>query len=89
MPILIAWNENGDIIATLDGLFEGTQAVDLEEREAAGVRLRTFWNVAGAVASGTWPENIGAEAAQYRVERGADGRVAALIHRETGGRRER
>jgi hypothetical protein len=52
---LIAWNENGDIVATLDGLFEGTKAVDLEVSEAAGTRLKTYWNVSGAVASGTWP----------------------------------
>ena len=86
---LIAWNENGDIVATLDGLFEGTKAVDLEASEAAGTRLKTYWNVSGAVASGTWPEQLGAEAHEYRVETGPGGRVVALIHRQTGVRRER
>jgi len=86
---LIAWNENGDIVATLDGLYEGPKAVDVEAREAAGVRLKTFWNVSGAVASGSWPEHLGVLAHDFRVEVGPDGRIAALVHRDTGVRRTR
>ena len=41
---LIAWNENGDIVATLDGLFQGTKAVDLEASGAAGPALRLAVN---------------------------------------------
>lgn len=88
---LVAWNENGDIVATLDGLFLEGQAVDLLAAEAAGRKMRDLWLVAGAIGSGTWPTNIGGEAHRYRVELDPEQphRVVALVHRDTGERIER
>ena len=88
--MLIAWDEGGNIVATLDEVRRDGAFLDVAAEEAAGVRLRTLWNVNGAVASGTWPESLGAAAHDYRVEIG-DGlpMVVALIHRVTGERRER
>jgi len=88
---LLAWNQYGEIVATLDGVNDGARAIDLAEQEAAGVKLKTFWNVSGAVASGTWPEHLGAAAHDYRVEvsLGAPAQIVALVHRTTGERRDR
>jgi len=86
---LIAWNEAGDILATLDGVWDGKDAIDLAVAELSGRKLRTYWDVPGAVASGTWPEHLGSRSAEYRVERAADGTIVALVHRQTGERRER
>lgn len=85
---LVGWNEAGDIVATLDGLFLDGQYVDLLAAEAAGRKMRDLWLVAGAVGSGTWPVNIGGEAHRYRVELDPDQphRVVALVDRETGER---
>ena len=85
---LVAWNENGDIVATLDGLSVDGKFIDLLAAEAGGQKMRDLWLVAGAVGSGTWPVNIGGEAHRYRVELDPEQphRVVALIHRETGAR---
>lgn len=91
MATLIAYAEDGRIIATLDGIWRGVKAVDLEASEAAGDKLRAHWDVSGAVGSGSWPENLGAAALDYRVELdpAAPHRIVAIVHRETGHRRER
>jgi hypothetical protein len=88
---LVAWNEAGDILATLDGLFMDGAYVDLLAAEASGRKMRDLWLVAGAIGSGTWPTNIGGEAHRYRVELDPEQphRVVALVHRDTGERIER
>ena len=85
---LVAWNEAGDIVATLDGLFMDGAYIDLLAAEASGRKMRDLWIVAGAVGSGTWPVNLGGDAHRYRVELDPDQphRVVALIDRETGER---
>ena len=87
--MVLAYGEDGRIIATLDGIFSDGEAVDLADHEASGGKLRQWWEVSGAIGSGTWPEQLGGEAHKYRVETGPGGRAVALIHRETGVRRER
>lgn len=88
---LLAWDEGGNVIASLDGVVRSDGLMDLVAYEAEGNRLRTLWNVNGAVASGTWPEYLGASAHDHRVvvDPSAPARVVALVHRETGVRRER
>lgn len=90
MSALIAWDAGGNIVATLDEVRRDGSFLDIEASETSGIKLRTYWNVTAAVASGTWPERLGSLFHDYRVELG-DGRpmVVALIHRETGERRER
>ena len=39
--------------------------------------------------SGTWPEWIGGQAHAFRAELGPDKRITALVHRDSGYRRER
>jgi len=89
--MVLAYGEDGRIIATLDGIFSDGEAVDLADHEASGGKLRQWWEVSGAIGSGTWPEQLGGEAHQYRVELDPSQphRIVALIHRETGVRRER
>lgn len=89
--ILVAYDDAGNVVATLDGLFEGTVAVDMAAREAEGAKLRSYWQVSGAVGSGSWPVNLGAAALDYRVEldAGAPHRIVALVHRDTGERVDR
>ena len=90
--MLIAWDEGGNIVATLDEVRREGAFLDVAAEEAAGIRLRTLWNVNGAVASGTWPESLGAAAHDYRVETSADGslpRVVRLVHRGSGLVRDR
>ncbi len=91
MPSLLAYDEGGVVVATLDGVWSGVDPVDLEEHEASGGKLRRYWQVSGAVGSGSWPEYLGASAYRYRVELDPASplRIVALIDRETGARRER
>lgn len=90
-PVLLAYDENGDVVASLDRLYEAGQIVDLAGAEATGEKLRRFWVVSGAVGSGTWPENLGASAVDYRVVLDSESphRIVALVHRQTGARRDR
>lgn len=98
LSMLIAYNADGDVIATLDymvardGDGNATGLIDFEAHEAAGAALTDVWNVDGAVGSGTWPEWLGSRAHDFRVE--LDGpparkRIRALSHRVSGQRRER
>jgi len=62
--------------------------VDFEAHEEAGGKFRQIWNVAQAAGSTTWPEWIGPRAHDFTVE--LDGqRIAALVHKKSGHRRER
>ncbi len=95
---LLAYDVNGDIIATLDHLVARDAGgnvlglVDFSAIEEAGRELTEVWTVSGAVGSKVWPEWLGGRAHAYRVElEGEPGRkrIAALVHRDTAERRER
>jgi hypothetical protein len=88
---LLAYDEHGVVIATLDGIWSGADPVDLEGHEASGGKLRRYWQVSGAAGSGTWPEHLGADAHRFRVELdpAAPQRIVALVDIATGERRER
>jgi hypothetical protein len=98
LSMLLAYDDNGDVIATLDHLVvysdagEAIGLADFEAHEAAGRELTDIWTVEGAKGSKAWPEWLGAAAHGFRVE--LDGpagakRAAALVHRESGHRRDR
>ena len=94
---LLAYDAAGNVTSTLDYLVardsDGNVVglVDFAAHEAAGGKLRDIWDVKGAVGSATWPEWIGAAAHDFTVE--LDKRhklpLRALVHKESGHRRER
>lgn len=87
MPMMLAWDAGMNVIATLDEVRHDGAFLDTVAYEESGTRLRTLWNVNGAVGSGTWPVNLGGLAHDYRVELGTEvPLIVALIHRETGER---
>jgi hypothetical protein len=92
---LIAYNAAGEVVGTLDQLVryddEGDVlgVVDFEAQESAGRKLRDVWEVSTAVGSATWPEWLGAKAHNFTVELDADKRIKALVHKDSGHRRER
>ncbi len=100
--MLLAYDEAGEIVATLDHLVAYDEAgdplglVDFAAHEEAGGELTDVWTVAGdgltIKGSKVWPEWLGSRAHDFRVElEGPAGakRIAALVHRESGHRRER
>jgi hypothetical protein len=94
MSELLAYDTDGNVVATLGHMVARNDAgdviglVDFDAHEAAGGKLRDIWNVEGAVGSATWPEWLGGAAHDFRVE--LDGkRIAALVHKTSGHRRER
>jgi hypothetical protein len=93
MRSLLAYDAAGNVMATLDYMVargesgEAIGLVDFAAQEEHG-ELLEVWNVHGAKGSGTWPEWLGSQAHNFKVER-ANGRIAALVHRSTGHRRER
>lgn len=81
--MLIAWDKDGNIIATLSFLVardaldgDPVGLVDFVNHEKSGGRFRHdptdrpngVWNVPGAVGSGSWPEYLGARAHEFKVE---------------------
>lgn len=95
---LLAYDAAGAVVATLDHMVardaDGnvTGLIDFEAHEAAGGKLRDIWQVGNAVGSGTWPEWLSSGAHDFRVElAGPSGakRIAALVHKTSGYRRER
>lgn len=97
---LIAYDSIGNVIATLAHAVAKDESgnvvglVDFEAHEAAGGRLREIWENDQAVGSATWPEWIGGRAHDFRVELdpapgNARARIAALVHKQSGHRRER
>lgn len=93
LSMLVAYDVNGHVIATLDYMtaYDDNRRViglvDFAAQEASG-KLRDVWDVQGAVGSGTWPEWIGARAHDFRVE--LTGKwIDALVHKTSGVRRER
>jgi len=97
LTMLVAYDDDGNVIATLDYLvtvtLEGRPAlVDFETHEKAGGEMTDVWTVPGARGSKVWPEWLGIRAHDFRVEKeGPPGNkhVAALVHRASGRRRER
>lgn len=94
MGMLLAYDASGAVVATLDysvvldadGHVVGMW--DFEATESAGP-LTAIWTVSNASGSGTWPEYLGQQAHAFRAIRGSDGRIAALIHKTSGFRRDR
>jgi len=98
MKALLAYDDPGNVIATLDHLIARDAAgtvtglIDFGAHEDAGGEHTDIWTVEGAKGSKVWPEWLGARAHEFRVElEGAPGhkRIAALVHRQSGHRRER
>lgn len=95
LGMLIAYDAAGNVVATLDYMVAKDAAgnvvglIDFEGHEQAGGKLRDVWNVAGATGSATWPEWIGGRAHDFAVELDATKRIAALVHKDSGHRRER
>lgn len=93
--MLIAYDADGNVVATLDYLVhlgpdgEPDGLVDFAECERQGIKMREVWNVSSAVGSGVWPEYLGSNAHSFRIERDAKGRITALVHKKSGLRRER
>jgi hypothetical protein len=95
---LLAYDATGTVIATLghvvarDERGDAIGLVDFAAHEDAGGEHLDIWHVHAAVGSKVWPEHLGSSAHAFRVELdGPPGRkgISALIHLETGHRRER
>ncbi len=95
---LLAYDDDGNVIATLDHMVardaDGNVVglIDFDAHETAGGEHTDIWQVEGAKGSKTWPEWLGAGAHDFKVElEGKTGkkRLAALVHKESGHRRER
>lgn len=95
LSMLIAYDPEGNIIATLDHLVardkdgKPTGLVDFDAHEAAGGKLRDVWDVQGASGSACWPEWLDARVRDFRVERDGQKRAVALVHKTSGHRRNR
>lgn len=98
--MLIAWDADGNVIARCsymarrDETGEVVGHYDFEDLELAGYSLTGLWVVRGAVGSGTWPEFLYDDVHRFRVElrpgrKGGTPLIRALVHRESGFRRER
>ena len=92
---LIAYDAQGGIIAVLDFLVvegaEGHALVDFLAAEAAGVKLRTIWEVSGAAGSTTWPEWLGERFHEFSIDldHAKPHRGRRLVHRGSGHIRDR
>lgn len=96
LRMLVAYDADGNVIATLDHMVardeEGNVIglVDFEAHESNGGQLTDIWNVSGAVGSGTWPEWLGAAAIDFKAEVDpATKKITALVHKHGGHRRNR
>ena len=98
LSMLVAYDGAGNVIATLDHVVarddkgEVAGLVDFAVHEENGGEHTDIWSVDGAAGSKVWPEWLGARAHDFRVElNGPPGhkRIAALIHKTSGRRRER
>lgn len=92
--MLMAYDAAGNVIATLDYCLalnpDGTVRglVDFGAHEALGLALTDLWRVSGATGSATWPEFLGMQAHDYRVEL-TNKAATGLVHRGTGAKRDR
>jgi hypothetical protein len=98
MGPLLAYDAAGNIVGTLDHVVardehgDAIGLIDFDAHETAGGEHTDIWQVSTAVGSKVWPEWLGGRAHEFRVElAGPPGRkrIAALVHRESGHRRER
>jgi hypothetical protein len=95
LAMLLAYDNEGVVVATLDYLVVRNAAsdvvglADFDAHEAAGGKLRDIWDVSNATGSGTWPEWLGSGAHDFTVELDKQKRIAALVHKTSGYRRER
>lgn len=93
--MLLAYDTKGNVVGTLDYLVQYNETgeplglVDFATHEEAGGKLTDVWNVEGAKGSGSWPEWLGAGVHDFRVELDKGKRIAALVHKTSGSRRER
>jgi len=96
--MLLAYDATGSIVGTLDYVVardaDGNVVglVDFAVHEDVGGEHTDIWTMSNAVGSKVWPEWLGGQASQFRVELdGPPGRkhIAALVHRTSGHRRER
>lgn len=99
---LLAYDTDGNVVATLDHMVARDEAgdvvglIDFAVHEAAGGEHTDIWRLSHSdhVVKGSkvWPEWLGIRAHDFRVElEGPPGgkRIAALVHRTSGHRRER
>ena len=98
--MLLAYDAAGAVVATLDYAVQYADdpdrtplgLVDFAAHEDAGGDLTDIWTASNATGSKTWPEWLGSRAHDFRVELvGPAGRkrIAALVHKTSGYRRER
>lgn len=96
--MLIAYDKDGNVVATLghvvarDSNGEVVGLVDFGAHEALGGEHTDIWVVSNAVGSKTWPEHLGGDVHNFKVElAGPKGgkHIAALVHKDSGHRRER
>lgn len=98
MQCLLAYDADGAVVATLGHLVardadgNATGLIDFAAHEDNGGEHADIWQVSNATGSKTWPEFLGGRAHDFRVE--LDGppgrkRIAALVHKTSGYRRER
>jgi hypothetical protein len=91
---LVAYDAANDVVgvqslmAARDANGAVVGVVDFEAHELAGDKLRDIWDVQRAIGSGAWPEWLGSQTFDFRVELGG-GRITALIHKVSGYRRDR
>lgn len=102
LGIAIAWDSEGNIIATLqhlvarDELGNAIGLVDFDVYENAGLKFRlkperpdAIWSVPGALGSAAWPEFLSGMAHDFRVGDYDGQRVLELVHVRSGHRRQR
>lgn len=98
--MLIAYDADGNVVATLDYMVSCADdadrtplgLIDFAAHEDAGGEMTDVWSPTRATGSKVWPEWIGASAHDFRVEKaGPPGRkyISALVHKTSGHRRER
>lgn len=98
MESLIAYDADGNVVATLDYMVSTDEdgkvvgLIDFASHEASGGQHTDYWLAGDAKGSKVWPEWLGSQAHAFRVE--LDGppgnkRLVALVHKESGHRRER
>lgn len=98
LGMVIAYDAAGEVVGTLDFLVSFDEngnpqgLVDFDAHEQAGGEVTDYWTQQGAVGAKAWPEWLGSQVYDFRVERvGPPGRkhASALVHKESGHRRER
>lgn len=98
LSMLLAYDADGNVVGTLDHVVardaDGNVLglVDFEAHELAGGEMTDVWSVEDAKGSKSWPEWLGGRAGEFRVELvGPPGakRIAALVHKRSGVRRDR